>query len=199
MCRYNSNSCGGLGVWLGVLLHINWHPHSRACKLDESRHIDVVQLGKTPLTREQVRQAVLDLQLVYKTHEYNPCGRNCQTFALDFCRRLRVDSDKIPLRYVNFAASPPCCQGLSGSCEVFNGNNADAKVQPLQGPHRATALLQTGDDFPESSPWRLQPRRIPQRPPKPPSNSGYFAQLALSRLLHAVLIQRGGVEQACFG
>jgi len=130
---------------------------------DASRHIDVVQLGKTPLTKEQAWQAILDLQLVYKPHEYHPCGRNCQTFALELCRRLRVDRDKIPLCYVSFAETPPSCKDLSGSCEVLTGNNKDIEVQPLEDSHRAMVMLEAGEELPESSPKRLQPRRIPQR------------------------------------
>jgi len=164
----------------------------RPASFDEARHIDVVQLGKTPLTREELRQVVLDLQLVYKPQEYHPCGRNCQTFALEFCRRLRVDSSKIPLRYVTFAEPPPSCKDLSGSCELLVGNSPDTEVQPLDDPHRTMVMLE-GEERPEALPKRVQPRRIPQRLPPPPPNSGCFRPLLP---LHAVLVERGGLEEA---
>lgn len=65
------------------------------------RFRESIYVGRTTLSRTQVRQVLVELGQTYKGTAYNLLQRNCNTFAEDFCYRL---TGKRPPSWINRAA-----------------------------------------------------------------------------------------------
>lgn len=72
---------------------------------DEQRHRKTVFLGYTKLTIPEVLALLCELHGVWKGDDYRLVGFNCQTFVLEFAKRLGLAEDCIPKEYLRFAAS----------------------------------------------------------------------------------------------
>lgn len=63
-------------------------------------HREAIPLGKTHLSALEVQSLLQDdLAERWTGDSYSLIGRNCQTFAMDFCVRLGLGEDVIPLGY----------------------------------------------------------------------------------------------------
>eukprot|EP00427_Karlodinium_veneficum_P036629 CAMPEP_0169279036 /NCGR_PEP_ID=MMETSP1016-20121227/54711_1 /TAXON_ID=342587 /ORGANISM="Karlodinium micrum, Strain CCMP2283" /LENGTH=163 /DNA_ID=CAMNT_0009366971 /DNA_START=55 /DNA_END=546 /DNA_ORIENTATION=- len=85
----------GCEVWYGT-------GGVRKCKpksLDPEAYMQSVLAGQTTLSVDEVRRLVLELEGTWLGTNYRLLDYNCQSFAIEFCKRLGVE-DSIPREYV---------------------------------------------------------------------------------------------------
>mmetsp|Transcript_130530 Transcript_130530/g.325639 ORF Transcript_130530/g.325639 Transcript_130530/m.325639 type:complete len:233 (+) Transcript_130530:215-913(+) len=80
----------------GIVVHIPGNYNAK-------RHRLALPLGITLLSHRQVLQQLETLKNEWKGEHYRVVGFNCQTFAVQFCKRLGLNEMCIPQEYVRFA------------------------------------------------------------------------------------------------
>jgi len=115
----------GCEVWYGT-------SGIRKCKpksLDPQAYIQTVLAGQTTLSVEDVRLLVHELEGKWVGKRYRWLDFNCQSFALDFCKRLGVE-DTIPREYVRHGDVADWARRAFVAAISSNPQEADQGIVP---------------------------------------------------------------------
>jgi hypothetical protein len=110
----------GCEVWYGASGVKKCRPSS----LDPQAFMQTVPVGLTTLNVEQVKSLVEALEEEWPGEDYRLLDFNCQTFAIEFCRRLGLE-DAVPEEYVRH-----------GDVTEWAKRSLMSAVGPLQQYHR---------------------------------------------------------------